>query len=580
MLEVVGQDIISGNMGFIGTDPGREYQMGAAEKTEDITVTGNPAVLDNATGKPFKELHIYGRSEQMTTTGAQLLDFSDLIGKTETKNGATYKINEDQSITVSGTPTEYTSFYLKAMSLKAGSYYFLRNSDDKVFVQLISAKADMNNGFTLDEDADGIGVYVVFNVASNNTQSFNSTFTPMLNTGSTALPWEPYTGGKPSPSPDYPQEIVNAGEDGNLNVTVRGKNIFGGRYYYAIYSSGVLFIDKSQKDKEVKFPYQPETETRGICKALKCQKGKTYVISVTNPNKNATIGMAEYENIEKAFIYTNSVGSVTMTNKTKRLYTAKSDGILVCGIAGTWTDGKTTTHECTESELLQVEEASEATSYEPYHEPQPMSVTTPNGLPGIPVTSGGNYTDENGQQWVCDEVDLERGVNVQRVKVKELSADDKWTYRKLDSGNNNFQTRIYGEDSAKNSFPAICNILPYKNTIWNDDSKNLPKIYANNNEITISFPPSSEYSSLETFKQLLTNAKAFIFYCLATPIETPLTAAEISAYKSLRTYRGTTIVEAEDKAGISVTYKRNAKTDNISAEKKIEESEKKEYDES
>ena len=221
MLEVTGQDIISGNMGFIGTDPGREYQMGAAEKTEDVTVTGNPAVLDNATGKSFKDLHIYGRSEQMTTTGAQLLDFSDLIGKTETKNGATYKINEDQSITVSGTPTEYTSFYLKAMSLKAGSYYFLRNSDDKVFVQLISAKADMNNGFTLDEDADGIGVYVVFNVASNNTQSFNSTFTPMLNTGSTALPWEPYTGGKPSPSPDYPQEIVSAGDDGNLSVIVK-----------------------------------------------------------------------------------------------------------------------------------------------------------------------------------------------------------------------------------------------------------------------------------------------------------------------------------------------------------------------
>ena len=67
---------------------------------------------------------------------------------------------------------------------------------------------------------------------------------------------------------------------------------------------------------------------------------------------------------------------------------------------------------------------------------------------------------------------------------------------------------------------------------------------------------------------------------LKPPIETPLTASEIAAYKSLRTYKGTTIVEAEDKAGISVTYKRNAKTENISAEKKIEESEKKEYDES
>lgn len=40
---------------------------------------------------------------------------------------------------------------------------------------------------------------------------------------------------------------------------------------------------------------------------------------------------------------------------------------------------------------------------------QTLTLPTPNGLPGIPVTSGGNYTDQNGQQWVCDEVDLERG---------------------------------------------------------------------------------------------------------------------------------------------------------------------------
>lgn len=52
--------------------------------------------------------------------------------------------------------------------------------------------------------------------------------------------------------------------------------------------------------------------------------------------------------------------------------------------------------------------------YEPYRE-QLLTLPTPTGLPGIPVTSGGNYTDPQGQQWVCDEVDLERGVRVQRV---------------------------------------------------------------------------------------------------------------------------------------------------------------------
>lgn len=34
----------------------------------------------------------------------------------------------------------------------------------------------------------------------------------MVNEGSTVLPYEPYTGGKPSPSPEYPQEIKNVGK--------------------------------------------------------------------------------------------------------------------------------------------------------------------------------------------------------------------------------------------------------------------------------------------------------------------------------------------------------------------------------
>lgn len=188
---------------------------------------------------------------------------------------------------------------------------------------------------------------------------------------------------------------------------------------------------------------------------------------------------------------------------------------------------------------------------------QTLALPTPNGLPGIPVRSGGNYTDQSGQQWVCDEVDLERGVRVQRVKAKELSPDVKWTYYKLSSGNNNFQTRIYGEDAGKNSFPSICNILPFKNVIWNDSIQNLPKIYANDQEITVSFPPNSEYSSLEVFKQLLTNVKSIIYYCLATPIETPLAPAEIAAYKALTAYGPDTVVQAIDGAGLKLDYQRD-----------------------
>lgn len=188
---------------------------------------------------------------------------------------------------------------------------------------------------------------------------------------------------------------------------------------------------------------------------------------------------------------------------------------------------------------------------------QTITLQTPNGLPGIPVTSGGNYTDPQGQQWICDEVDLKRGVKVQRVKVKGLSPNDAWAYRKLDSGNNNFQARMYDADVALVRKPCFCNILSYTNNRWDDIPRNLPKIYANNQEITISFPPNSEYSSLEAFKQLLANVKSVIYYALATPVETPLTPAEIAAYKALTAYAPNTVVQASDGAGLKLDYQRD-----------------------
>ena len=188
---------------------------------------------------------------------------------------------------------------------------------------------------------------------------------------------------------------------------------------------------------------------------------------------------------------------------------------------------------------------------------QTLTLPTPNGLPGIPVTSGGNYTAPGGQRWICDDVDLEKGVKVQRVKAKELSPDIAWAHRKTNSGNNNFQVRIYNADVALIGKPCFCNILRYTGNRWDDIPQNLPKIYTNDQEITISFPPNSEYSSLEAFKQLLTNVKSVIYYALATPIETPLAPAEIAAYKALTAYAPDTVVQAADGAGLKLGYQRD-----------------------
>ena len=70
---------------------------------------------------------------------------------------------------------------------------------------------------------------------------------------------------------------------------------------------------------------------------------------------------------------------------------------------------------------------------------QSMTVATPNGLPGIPVTTGGSYTDANGQQWICDEVDFERGVYVQRIIKVVFDANNRY---------------VYGSDPTITQFPA------------------------------------------------------------------------------------------------------------------------------
>lgn len=90
---------------------------------------------------------------------------------------------------------------------------------------------------------------------------------------------------------------------------------------------------------------------------------------------------------------------------------------------------------------------------------QTLTLPTPTGLPGIPVVSGGNYTDQSGQQWVCDEVDLERGVKVQRIGKGRVNTSD---------GALNEQYRLAldvpeneGKDGAS---PCIISITPY--TSW------------------------------------------------------------------------------------------------------------------
>lgn len=519
---------------------------------------GNPSVCKNCAEAPFRDLHIYGRSEQVTTTGAQLLDLGAL--ELRQNAGATIERLDDGGFLVNGTPKAAYEQYIRhfQLDLEPGTYYISGGKFSTgcavAQVNVVNADDTKTNYSNRKFDVLGTEKDIFLVIQSINTEKIdNYKVYPMLNKGSIALPFEPYTGGKPSPSPDYPQEIVSAGDSGNVNVMVRGKNLISPNIEWG--KAGWGGTVKNTEGVVI----ANAVNGWGVFAFRSPAIGKTVTLSITYRQIETTS-----DDVEDAFAVV-TIPSIAYP-KSGTLYTTMSPKTEESKINVTFTSDEyigvlirvseenTGLMRKVELRDIQLEESSKPTAYEPYHEQQSMSVTTPNGLPGIPVSSGGNYTDENGRQWICDEVDLGRGVRVQRVRIKALSPDLAWSYRKTDRGNNNFQVRIYNADVATIRNECLCNIMRYTGNGWDDIPQNLPKIYANDQEITISFLPNSEYSSLEVFKQLLTNVKSVIYYALATPIETPLTASEIAAYKSLRTYRGTTIVEAEDKAGISVKY--------------------------
>ena len=569
MLEVVGKDIISGNMGFIGTDSDRLYRMGAAEKTKDITVTGNPAVLDNATGKPFRDLHIYGRSEQVTTTGAQLLDLDAM--ELAQGTGATIERLDDGGFLINGTPKVAYEQYIRGFKLdiEPGTYYISggKYSAGCVVAQIKIVNADGTKKYYNNKKFDISGTEKEVSVSAQTTTTDpidNYKVYPMLSKGSTALPFEPYTGGKPSPSPDYPQEIVSAGEDGNIGVEVHGKNLWhGGDFEVSVGHSptGFAFAPQDLVDK------------------VKALPNDTYSFSykpIGSGNTGTNIGKVSL--IQEDGLQIDLGETITLTNEVR-------NKIVKIGVYGYLNQ----TNKITK---LQIERSHEPTDYEPYRIPQIFTIST--NLPGIPVDSGGNYTDEQGQQWICDEVDFGRGVYVQRIGI--LILDDKSSIRSVSKWDNAHLDvvqpyRVDGVAMIKRK--VICDRLPsvegreawdldieMVGGVWFTDGTGFYlDFYIKNQRLGTTKDTSPDDATTAVLKWLKDNPLS-CKYALATPIETPLTASEIAAYKSLRTYRGTTIVEARDKAGISVTYKRNAKTSNISAEKKIEESEKKEYDES
>ena len=493
-------------------------------------VTGNPALLENSKGnRGLESLTLYGKSTQGSTTGAQLFDVSEVASETWLSTEEPVEENAVGYWTSGYIPVKTGNYICSSKGSARGWTY----DADKNGLRYIA-----NSGGSPIPIKDGEAFIRVTGANTAAPQNF------MFNEGNSIKPYEPYTGGKSSPSPEYPQEIESVGDAGEISVEVCGKNLIAGRKFYGNYSNGIAYIMKL--DGDVVFPYKPSYATYGICYAINALAGKKYTFSGYNLNDNASLRIAEYANLNDALDFANVIGyKFGGRADTFVTYTAKENGVIICLISGTWISNNDLIHICTESELLQIELGSTATSYEPYKPAQTLIVPTQNGLPGIPVSSGGNYTDEKGQQWVCDEIDLANGERVQWIgktvvdgKKVKFSGKQYWNLAyQTAPGINQTKPRISNYFSNE-----IFNGNDAYDFIWTTPSR-MEKYFATVEELNaFCVQKNSEGDPLT------------IDYCMTTPIRTPLPPETIAAYKALRTYSPTTTVINDAEAGMSVGY--------------------------
>ena len=185
---------------------------------------------------------------------------------------------------------------------------------------------------------------------------------------------------------------------------------------------------------------------------------------------------------------------------------------------------------------------------------QSMTISTPNGLPGIPVTDGGNYTDSNGQHWICDEIDLAKGVYVQRtgVAVYDGSSDESWVY--YAEGANQFNIPVTNFYHARYIPVVYCS--HFVADIIGNRSTKYEISYSYTSGVAVN---TNLAKSLSEWRTWLAENPITMLYRLATPIETPLTEEELAAYAALHTYKDNTSVSNDASAYMELEYVMDAK---------------------
>lgn len=503
---------------------------------------GETHLADSDNGK-IMDMMLYGKSEQKQYSGKNLFTFSN--GSIDI-NGVIFEA-KDGIITAKGTSTkEFTSTYFqfnypKDIFTIGETYTFSLNSNDaNLYLYALYKKNDMTDykqlfGMTTKcatvKIPDNVDLIIRCVVRINTT--VNATATIQIEKGSTATSYEPYVGGQPSPSPDYPQEIKSVV---NPTVKIVGKNLLNPTLQTTT-RNGVTCTANGDGTYTLNGTATTIT-TFDIAQDVSCSSFRLVGCPVGGVHD------ASYELQAR----TNNLIYGYDTGDGKNIKADENFFIRIRINAGT-----TCNNLIFKPMIVDAEKYPDATydDFQPYRE---QTVTLPYTLNAIPVSSGGNVTI-GGQQYIADYVDVERGKLVRCVK-KLFLKQYQWS-KAINKGVLRFYASTIdavGIDGAKviKTFFSISSHFAFVTSEPDRIGTFTANADGTNANIGFAFSTDTTTSS-DDFNNWILNNKPFVFLPVLKE-ELPLTSEQTQALKELATYYPVTniSVNSEQLDGLTV----------------------------
>lgn len=178
--------------------------------------------------------------------------------------------------------------------------------------------------------------------------------------------------------------------------------------------------------------------------------------------------------------------------------------------------------------------------------PQTLTALTPNGLPGYKVKSGGNWTDSTGQQWLCDEIDFDRGVYIHWVLLYLFTGAEK-CIAKTTIGTYTKYAFWFGERGSAGKGGL------YSRGTYGWHNNDASHAYMDGNNLWLFLPFDGDANAYLT-AEAESGKPIEVLYALESPVETPLTEEEMAQYAALHTNYPTTTILNDEGVGMEVSY--------------------------